>query len=301
MMRRLPQPFPPRLRMLRKHSRSAPSNKHRAKANNLRASMVVEGPRSLPEQTQSQPLPADSRRGYESEEENQRAKKRKLTRTMSEKREMSAGLYSTPDSSPTSMGSPDSLSNDAAPVMKPHPALPRLKSPPITQSTPVKAAVVKERPRALPPFSAKTSRALDNLSVRDKPAGQKQQIPLRFGRSDPPQPEALPMERPSPPAITPRPQGMAAAVSRKKRLIDVLAEQAQESSSGDEDADSQEDEVMMLGQRAPVPTRSTTPPPALQPQPQSAVCPCISYGQETRAEIHIWSAENNPRRTKFYA
>ena len=249
-----------------------------------------------PDQTQSQPLPQNPAAGYESEGDNQKAKKRKITRTMSEKREMSAGLYSTPDSSPTGMRSPDTQSSGTDPVAQPAkpPNLPpRVKSPPVSQSTPMRGVVTADRPRVLPPFSAKTSRALDNLSVRDKPADKKQQIPLRLGRGEPSHSGAEAKERRPSPESRPRPKAAvptAPSASRRKRLIDVLAEQAEDNSSSEGEESKEDDELAILSRRVPT-SRRSTPPPAIQPQPQSAVRvratpmgqkagPKFTYGQQ---------------------
>ncbi|KAH8887469.1 hypothetical protein GQ53DRAFT_749953, partial [Thozetella sp. PMI_491] len=258
------------------------------------------GPTSKPPaQSHSQPLPVPAATDLPSDEETQRAKKRKLTRTMSA-RERSAGLYSTPESSPTGTRSPNSPSESDHPP-------PSVKSPPSSQSTPKRDVVMRdsEPSQDTLPFSAKTSRALHGLSISSK-APERKQIPLRLGSAVPVRPattvptisqptapqEVAPVKkRPAQPvASVSRQQDPPGPAPRKKRLIDVLAEQAEEGSSNEEGSDSEQDEFALLGKRVP-PLLRSTPPPAIQPQPQSTMRvrappmgkkpgPKFTYGQQ---------------------
>jgi hypothetical protein len=93
-----------------------------------------------------------------------------------------------------------------------------------------------------PLFSAKTSRALDRLSVsRESPPKAKQQIPLRLSREPAAPVPPASRKRPSPP---PPSSGSRSAVNpgpRKKRLIDALAQQADEESEEEKGEEADEE------------------------------------------------------------
>lgn len=117
------------------------------------------------------------------------------------------------------------------------------------------------------PFSAKTARNIRELSIDNKPAAKTQAIPLRLTRTKSPPPTSLP-RRTSAPVVrrvkTPEP----AAQSRpRKRLIDALAAQAEESSESEEEVSSQR--VIVSVPSSPPPGLRDSPP-KLIPEPSEA-------------------------------
>ncbi|KAK0626673.1 wings apart-like protein regulation of heterochromatin-domain-containing protein [Immersiella caudata] len=195
----------------------------------------------------SQPLPSSYSLGDGLEDdEDGGLKKRKLTRTYSEKNISSVDPYDFPDSPPpksrplVKRGPPKIVEEDVTPkprrVAKPVAAVRGL-------ATPGKDVDMEDADEPEILFSAKTTRALDRLSVsRDSPPKAKQQIPLRLSREPATLAPPASRKRPSPP---PSSSGSRSAVNpgpRKKRLIDALAQQAEEESEGEEGEDGEEEE-----------------------------------------------------------
>ncbi|KXX81769.1 Wings apart-like protein 1 [Madurella mycetomatis] len=225
----------------------------------------------LPEEAESQPLPEISR--VESQrDDGARAKKRRIVRGYSDKGRFD-GPYSTPDSSPSggrSSGSeideeiPRSVSNATRAVA--------------SRNTPEKDISMEDAGSASMPFSAKTSRALKNLSVSSKqPDRNKREIPIRLStqvsssKSIPKQPP-----RPLATATSAHTQGSTAQATRKRRLIDTLAAQAEEeTSSGEEEASSQASAVSHT--RLPSTFRDASPPTLSHlSQPKTIARPVIA-------------------------
>lgn len=196
----------------------------------------------------SQPLPeSPSLHGGLRGDEDIATKKRKLTRTYSERRTETDDPYAIPSSPPRPPSSKrrspakdtdDSKTKKLARVPKPVIRLTRSETPP--QDDIVMKDVAEQSSM---PFSAKTSRSLKNLSVNSSiSAKSKQDMPLRLshGRSAASQPVSknplpTPTSSAQEPTTNPRP--------RRKRLIDTLAEQAESEPSDDcEDEDKDGDE-----------------------------------------------------------
>ncbi|KAK3373976.1 hypothetical protein B0T24DRAFT_649706 [Lasiosphaeria ovina] len=217
-------------------------------------------PRVAPE-AQSQPLPDIY--GFDgSDEEEMRAKRRKLARAFSEKKEKSAAPYSTPDSSPSGAPSPVRRTNGDIPR-----SAPEEQAPPAVKNTPEKDTEMRDVASQQMPFSAKTSRALDNLSIGSKRVEKaSDQIPIRLSQISAPAPapvstsssQPIPRKRPSPQAAS-RTKTSTVGAPRKKRLIDALAAQAADSST-DEDEEPLPGESNVLRNREPPPFRSPSPP-----------------------------------------
>ncbi|KAK0720480.1 wings apart-like protein regulation of heterochromatin-domain-containing protein [Lasiosphaeris hirsuta] len=186
-------------------------------------------PRS-PDEAQSQPL-LEGSAGSLQQDEDVKIKKRRLTRTYSERKENTSDPYAMPDSPPRPVARQPAKSVEKG---RPKPA-PGVKAVPKSQVTPEKDVSMKD---VVAPFSAETSRSLDKLSVDAVPPRKSNHhIPLRLSREqEPPPPRPVSKKRPSPPRANPADQPAAKPAPRKKRLIDALAEQADSSSSEEEDA-----------------------------------------------------------------
>ncbi|KAK3685999.1 wings apart-like protein regulation of heterochromatin-domain-containing protein [Podospora appendiculata] len=216
------------------------------------------------EEAHSQPLPDTL--GAGDHDDDARAKKRRLMRTYSEKQEKSAGPYSTPDSSPSDARSP------VRPMAKEIPrSIPAPRRQPKAQTTPEKDVKMKDDVSQGMPFSAKTSRALDNLSVSvENPGRKNQQIPLRLSRVPKAPVAQSAVKKKSPPPASSKVQSTVAQVPRKRRLIDALVSQAEGSSSEEDEALSQETAVSEMRRSSPV-LHSSSPPPSSSPHEQRPV------------------------------
>jgi len=127
------------------------------------------------DETRSQPLPGPTEMDLD---DDSKPRKRKLVRSQSEKKEKVPVPYSTPDSSPSS---PQVRKQEPIPRSVPAP-----KAQPKPRGTPERDAKTKSVVSQDMPFSAKTSRALDSLSLSsDAPTRAKQTIPLRLSRPQP--------------------------------------------------------------------------------------------------------------------
>ncbi|KAK5662741.1 hypothetical protein OQA88_6148 [Cercophora sp. LCS_1] len=198
-------------------------------------------------EVQSQPLPATAGLGASLREDDGDAalKKRKLTRTYSD-RKVEADLYDIPDSPPR-LSRPTVKKVRAKvveerevvpkPARVPKPAQkPVAKQAPKRSQTPERDFVMEDvAPQQTAPFSAKTSKALVDLHVSlDSPPRVKQGIPIRPSNEASKSSQPVNRKRLSPP---PNPSGSKRTVSggpRKRRLIDALAEQAEESEEEEE-------------------------------------------------------------------
>lgn len=256
-----PEPQQPLVRATNS-SRPKPQHQGRIKTPGVR--------QKPPEEAESQPPPEISR--VESQrDDGARAKKRRIVRGYSDKGRFD-GPYSTPDSSPSggrSSGSeidekiPRSASNATCAVA--------------SRNTPEKDISMEDAGSASMPFSAKTSRALKNLSVSSKqPDRNKREIPIRLsaqGSSSKSVPKQPP--RPQITATGAHTQGPVAQATRKRRLIDTLAAQAEETSSEEEEASSQASAVSHT--RLPSTFRDSSPP-ALSglSQPKTVARPVIA-------------------------
>lgn len=128
------------------------------------------------EETRDQQVPSATAMDIDGEEES-KPKKRKLVRSQSEKKEKAAVIYTTPDSSPSSPPAP-ARKQEPIPRSAPAPKA-QLK----TRGTPERDTRPKNTGSTGMPFSAKTARALDNLSLNsDAPPRPKQTFPLRLSK-----------------------------------------------------------------------------------------------------------------------
>ncbi|KAK3328452.1 wings apart-like protein regulation of heterochromatin-domain-containing protein [Cercophora scortea] len=215
------------------------------------------------EEAHSQPLPDTM--GTGGQDDDARAKKRRLMRTYSEKQEKPVGPYSTPDSSPSDLRSPIKLMAKEIPRSIPAP-----RRQPKSQTTPEKDVTMKDEASQGVPFSAKTSRALDNLSVSAENPGRKnQQIPLRLSRVPKAPIGQSAIKNKSPPPAASKVQSTATQVPRKRRLIDALVSQAEGSSSEEDEISSQETAVSDM--RHSPGLHSSSPPPQSSPHEQRPV------------------------------
>ncbi|KAK3325636.1 wings apart-like protein regulation of heterochromatin-domain-containing protein [Apodospora peruviana] len=263
-------PSPPASPEPRARPRIVASSNNKGKLTNQRSGRAANP--KLPYEVQSQPLPG---RG----DVDQKTKKRKLVRSQSEKKERASGAYSTPDSSPSGAQSPPIKKREEVPRSVPAP-----KAPPRSRSTPEKDEEMIDAVSQGMPFSAKTSRALDNLSLRSGTAEKpKHQIPLRLSQPYPPQPrsaltKSTLKKRPSPePGPTSsKTKVNAGQVPKKRRLIDALVAQADSSSSEDEQEQepSCQETTMSRNRQSPVFQSSSPPPPSsVLSKPRAVVRP----------------------------
>lgn len=198
--------------------------------------------------------------GIESQhDDTTRVKKRRIVRGYSDKGRFD-GPYSTPDSSPSGGRSPGSGTDEGTP----NSASDATRAT-TSRRTPERDIDMEDAASRSMPFSAKTSRALKNLSVSSKqPEKNKQQIPIRlsakpsssktvFGETSPPPSAATGAGAP----------GSTAQPTRKRRLIDTLAAQAEdEIGSEEEETSSQASAVSHIRPLSPFRQDS---PPALSP------------------------------------
>ncbi|KAK0635474.1 wings apart-like protein regulation of heterochromatin-domain-containing protein [Bombardia bombarda] len=235
-----------------------------------RAGGVVAQPRKLDE-AQSQPTMDTIM--TDSLGEDTRAKNRKLVRTCSEKKLKPAAAYSTPDSSPSEAHSPLHLTEKRE---APPRSVPGLKPVSKTQRTPEKKVSARDMaPQQTMPFSAKTSRALDNLSVSlDQPEKTKHQIPLRLSRAQPSSFQTASKKRSSPPlSSSASTQEAATEAPRKKRLIDALVVQQEDDSSSDEELSSSQGTET---RRSPGLDISSPPPASVFSKPRVVPRPVLA-------------------------
>ncbi|KAK3359264.1 wings apart-like protein regulation of heterochromatin-domain-containing protein [Lasiosphaeria hispida] len=215
-------------------------------------------PRS-PDEAQSQPLPEGSATNLQ-QDEDVKIKKRRLTRTYSERKENNSDPYAMPDSPPRPVARQPAMNVEKE---RPRPA-PRVKAAPKSQVTPEKDISMKD---VVAPFSEKTSRSLDKLGVgAESPRKSNHHIPLRLSREqEPPPSRPITKKRPEPPRanIGDHPAGKPAP--RKKRLIDALAEQADGSSEEEEEEDAAPPLLQRPKPPKPEPVtvifQSSSPPP----------------------------------------
>lgn len=210
------------------------------------------------------------------EVEDVKSKRRKLTRTYSERKAELDDMYDMPDSPPRPTRVLARKSPPKAAPDNPKPRAARVAKPAIVfKVTPEKEGKDKDT-AAHAPFSVKTSRTLDNLSVgSDKPTKANPAIPLRPSREPvAPSRPARPVvkNRPSPPLpskptpqpAAPKPPSVKPALSRPKstsapgpgrrRLIDALVEQ--------EESEEEEEEPWRPSQQQ----RVASPPPRVLPE-----------------------------------
>ncbi|KAK4453608.1 wings apart-like protein 1 [Podospora aff. communis PSN243] len=211
------------------------------------ASRRVRAASKTAKDSSSQPLPSTYSFGDGvRDDEDGGYNKRKLTRTYSEKDVSSVDPYDFPDSPP----------QKARPLVKRAPPKiaeeevtpkPRRVAKPVAAArglaTPGKDVVMEDADKSELLFSAKTSRALDRLSVsRESPPKAKQQIPLRLSREPAVPVPPTSRKRASPPLPS---SGSRSAVNpgpRKKRLIDALAQQADDESEEEEGEEAADEE-----------------------------------------------------------
>lgn len=209
------------------------------------------------------------------ENDDLKPKKRKLVRSQSEKKEKETPPYTTPDSSPSS---PPPRKPEAIPRSVPAPkakSKPQPKAQPKPRGTPERDVKPKNAVSQGMPFSAKTTRALDNLSLSsDTQSRPKQAIPLRLSQARPTPSASKPVvkKRPSPEAENANARSATGQAPKKRRLIDALTAQA-ESSSEEEDEEPGSQETATFKNRLSPVFRDTTPPPAEPPTQRSAVRP----------------------------
>lgn len=201
-------------------------------------------------------------------EGDQRAKKRKITRTYSEKQEKSSRAYSPPESSSSGSGSPVHLVEEIPR------SVPKVKAQSRSRGTPEKDAIMNDTEM---PFSAKTSRAFNDLNIGPEADKKKQQIPLRLSHKQPQLSRpSVTRKKSSPPPTRPKAQSTSALAPRKKRLIDALAEQADEDSYSEEGEPTLSQESRRQGSPSSPPLRTISPPPAIIPQTRPVVRPVLS-------------------------
>ncbi|KAK0754806.1 hypothetical protein B0T18DRAFT_313307 [Schizothecium vesticola] len=222
---------------------------------------------------QSQPVPDLTPLEDGLEVEDVKSKRRKLTRTYSERKADMDDMYDMPDSPPPPTRVLARKSPPKAFQDNPKPRAARVTKPAIgPKVTPEKEGKNKDMAAAHTPFSAKTSRALDKLSVSsDTPNKTNPALPLRPSRepaapsrpavkkktSLPLPPKAIPQPVASKPTsakpILSRPKSTSAPGPGRRRLIDALVEQ--------EESDEEEEEPWRPSQQ-PV----ASPPPRVLPE-----------------------------------
>ncbi|KAL2157188.1 hypothetical protein VTH06DRAFT_6324 [Thermothelomyces fergusii] len=179
------------------------------------------------------------------------------------------GPYSTPDSSPPVARSSPQSSEEEIPRSAPDVTLSTTSQ----RSTPEREVSMKDDVPTSMPFSAKTSRRLKYLSVSSKnPGFKKHQIPIRLSA---PHPKPAP-KSPTQLAVTSNAEEQASVGQpnrKRRRLIDALAEQAQEETSSSEDEASSRDSESINARSSsavqasptPVPTGLSNPPTTARP------------------------------------
>ncbi|KAK1760734.1 wings apart-like protein 1 [Echria macrotheca] len=229
---------------LSRSSSTEPPPRSRPLANPERGKRRPEGSnanqvrRRVPKEINSQPLTTSISLGDGLLPDDGATGKRKLTRTYSERALESTDLYDFPVSPPPALRGPPpkrrSPGRQADENKTPKPT--RIAKPVVRSETPPRDDIRMEdaAPQTIMPFSVKTSRSLAGLSMStDRIAKPKQDIPLRPSREAPVLDRSLTKKRPSPPASSSGSQVAVNPGPRKKRLIDTLAEQAEESEEED--------------------------------------------------------------------
>jgi hypothetical protein len=118
------------------------------------------------------------------------------------------------------------------------------------------------------PFSAKTARNLRELSIDSRAPAKTQAIPLRLTRTRT-APSATAIKKAPEPAVKKDKSPDRAAPSRpRKRLIDALAAQVEDSSSSEEEEALSQDVVMSVPSSPPLVLRNS-PPPLVAEQPEA--------------------------------
>ncbi|KAK3945027.1 wings apart-like protein 1 [Diplogelasinospora grovesii] len=254
---------------------------------------------------QSQPIRTELSTIASQSEEDLTAKRRKLTRTFSEKKVTSTASSSAAEVSPYDaydvydFPSPTKVAEKTIPR-----SVPKTRPLASARKTPEKDVKMKDAGQQSMPFSVKTSRAFENLRVSSKRLDEnRQQIPLRLSRDrprapvhdalaqllehegesvqqEPEQPALLKppptKKRPSPPPSSSGSQNATGQAPRKKRLIDALAAQAEDSSSGEEE-DIPSQEGMQPEDQRPFALQNSSPPPSLlQQNSRTVVRPAIT-------------------------
>ncbi|KAL2151989.1 hypothetical protein VTH82DRAFT_5173 [Thermothelomyces myriococcoides] len=183
------------------------------------------------------------------------------------------GPYSTPDSSPPVARSPHQSSEEEISRSVPD-STPSTTS---QQSTPERDANMKDDVPTSMPFSAKTSRRLKTLNISKSPVPKKQQIPIRL---------SAPHSKPAPKSPTRLAAAGTAAEEqaptgqpsqKRRRLIDALAEQAEEETSSSEDeTSSQASESPNARSPSAVQASPTPVPTGLSRQPATTARPVLA-------------------------
>ncbi|KAK4219382.1 wings apart-like protein 1 [Rhypophila decipiens] len=207
------------------------------------------------EETQSQPQLSTTAMEIDGDDK-RKLKKPRLVRSQSEKAKI-GDVYSTPDSSPSSP--PPRVVNAfprSVPVQKP-----QAKG----RRTPERDTKTKTAVSSAMPFSAKTTRALDNLSLSSEtPPGPNQTFALRLSKPQPGSSTSKPMgkKRPSPEADSSSPVKKTEGKGpKRRRLIDALNAQADSSSEDEEEEHTSSQETAVSPHRVSPGLHSSTPPP----------------------------------------
>ncbi|KAK3378179.1 wings apart-like protein regulation of heterochromatin-domain-containing protein [Podospora didyma] len=221
-------------------------------------------------EVQSQPLPESLATGHLNDDD-ARTKRRKITRTYSEKREKSVGPYSTPESSPSGTRSP--IYDIEKEILRSGPKEELL---PILKNTPEKDVSMKDAGLQQVPFSTKTSRAFANLSVNSNHNEKKKhEFPIRLSRPQKASSSQVPTKKKSAPLeADPEGKHTLAQAPRRKRLIDALAAQADGSSSSSEELQSPPRSNAAM--HSPLFQGSNSPPPAPPSEARTIVRPVMA-------------------------
>lgn len=244
--------------------------------------------KSTPERAvvaRARPSPLKS---YKTESDISRAKKRKVETASSNGAEDIEAIWSPPSSPPPKdrkslpkpsirRYGPKSLSGQPASIRAGRAAEPPLEN-------------VEEMDA---PFSAKTARNLRELSIDNGAPAKAQSIPLRLSRTKPgPPPSRAAMKAPEPVARKDKSPQQAAKSRPRKRLIDALAAQVEESSESSEDEKEESSQEVassipnsppLLGLRNSPPAPLTEAPKRMTLQRQTSIRkpgPKFTYSQQ---------------------
>lgn len=199
---------------------------------------------------------------FKTESDISRAKKRKVETASSTGAEETEAIWSPPSSPPL---------KDRKPIPKPS-TRGYGSGPALSQTSSIRASraaetLVENVEETDAPFSAKTARNLRGLSIDNGAPAQVQSIPLRLNRAQP-SPSFGAILKASEPASRGDKSAQQAAGSRpRKRLIDALAAQVEESSESSEEEKhgSSQDIVSSIPNSPPLLGLRTSPPPLAEP------------------------------------
>ncbi|KAM7194763.1 wings apart-like protein 1, partial [Naviculisporaceae sp. PSN 640] len=215
------------------------------------------------EEAQSQPVPSATAMDVDGEED-PKPKKRKLVRSQSEKKDKAAVTYTTPDSESPS---PPPRKQELAPR-----SVPAQKAQTKTRGTPERDT--KSKSLAGMPFSTKTARAFDTLSLSSEaPPRPKQTFPLRLSKHQSGSSTSKPVapKRRSPDVDSSRNSATTEKAPKRRRLIDALKAQADSSSEEEEEEEPYSQESTASKHRYSPEVRNSTPPPSEVTKPRAVV------------------------------